>query len=216
MWTPEETVMTYTVNCPLGEYNTSFLQQNESSVIFQVRSYSNLNVCLTAGNICNNQVTICTEVFPASITPPAPPMTSRLTESSMRTSTAISVNGNVTTLELRLPSTLESGMFLKYLLQDHRINQSAYILQYVIFGHFKWVSEGKSREGNDFLTPSLTHSLPPSLSLPPPSFPFILYYQRCNLKKSNLNDDWPFLKYSRTRRSVEHWTRALTALGKVN
>ena len=114
MWTPEETVMTYTVICPLGECNTSFLQQNESSVIFQVRSYSNLNVCLTAGNICNNQVNICTEVLPVSTTPPAPPMTSRITTNSMRTSTAKSVNGNVTTLELRLSSTPTSGMFLKY------------------------------------------------------------------------------------------------------
>ena len=123
MWTPEETVMTYTVNCPLGECNTSFLQQNESSVIFQVRSYSNFNVCLTAGNICNNQVNICTEVLPASTTPPAPPMISMLTTSSMFKS----VFGNITTFELRLPSTLKSGMFIQSSLQDHRINQLAYI-----------------------------------------------------------------------------------------
>ena len=133
MWTPEETVMTYTVNCPLGECNTSFLQQNESSVIFQVsRNSSNFNVCLTAGNICNNQVNICTEVFPASTTTPVPPITSMLTTSSMPITTLKSVFGNITTFELRLSST---GMFIQSSLQDHRINQLAYILQYVIFGH---------------------------------------------------------------------------------
>ena len=135
--------MTYTVNCPLGECNTSFLQQNESSVIFQVRSYSNLNVCLTAGNIC--QVNICTEVLPASTTPPAPPTISRLTTNSMRTSAAKSVNGNVTTLELRLSSTVKSGMFLKYLLQDQIINQSAYIycnMSYLVTSNGAHMSEG--------------------------------------------------------------------------
>ena len=37
MWIPDETVMTYIVNCTLGECEPSFLHHNESHVIFEVK-----------------------------------------------------------------------------------------------------------------------------------------------------------------------------------
>ena len=87
--------MTYIVNCTLGECEPSFLHHNESHVLFEVKNYSMLNVCLTAKSICYTRVIAYTEVIPERNVSPVPPVTS------------VSVS---TTAETALPSTVRSGM----------------------------------------------------------------------------------------------------------